>query len=530
MSSYFFGHEPPPYEDVSHRPSFTPSNAHAHHTSSPPFSQRILTESEDQWLHFDDPFNAYIAEPFPSNETNTLDPSLFTSNPIAPIPVFTSHPENNDQFMEKRNVSISPALLDKSTKPTEQVKWYSTGKEVQIGGPPPSVHGGKGKSQQGGKGKIHEEGNRDDSTEGSGQVKGKGKRKGKEKGESELAVQGFGQGKGKGKGNSELTVPGGQGKGMGKEKGEIERTVQGFGQGKGKGKGNSEFTVQGGQGKGMGKGKGNIETTIQGYGQGKGKGKRKIAELLQETAIKSLSKSTTPSISYPPSNIDERKIFEKTISTGLPDFPRLKIIFREPSPTSALPKQFPPFGTKTNPLDLASIDTDSISTRSASGSTRSGSGIREYVARPLVPRVTPPAAKDIGGRLLPKASELQLDENTPPPRTAVSVKRGSVKPVPFPKLAPETGDSEPKEKRSVDVDSGDDGFEEVFGEPSEPQREPSEPQRESTQRKVRVVEVVVPYKKLRKELYTMCLSRNGRKLYDQGTRSMFTFDDDFWDD
>jgi len=177
MSSYFFGHEPPPYEDVSHRPSFTPSNARAHHTSSPPFSQRILAESEDQWLHFDDPFNAYIAEPFPSNETNTLDPSLFTSNPIAPIPVFPSHPENNDQFMEKRNVSISPALLDKSTNQTEQVKWYSTGKEVQIGGPPPSVHGGKGKSQQGGKGKIHEEVQRDDITEGSGQVKGKGKKK-----------------------------------------------------------------------------------------------------------------------------------------------------------------------------------------------------------------------------------------------------------------------------------------------------------------------------------------------------------------
>jgi hypothetical protein len=116
IRNYFFrpdSHDPPPYTDIDQS------------------SQHILPDAPPTaWLHFDDPFDTFVARPL--SENDTIDPSLFEPPPFQPAEIYPPHPSNYNE------PSISPTALERpaALTPTEPVKWYSGGKEVVSKVPP----------------------------------------------------------------------------------------------------------------------------------------------------------------------------------------------------------------------------------------------------------------------------------------------------------------------------------------------------------------------------------------------------------
>jgi len=247
-----------------------------------------------------------------------------------------------------------------------------------------------------------------------------------------------------------------------------------------------------------------------------------------------MSQSATP-----PRKLDGRVV--KTIETGIQEFPRLKLIFREPTeeqqdtargtissrtpPSTSHTKKSAP-GTKANPLDLDSVIQSS------------GNGIQDFISRRTISRVTPPAAKDIG-QLLPNASELELDWNTPPSspvfgaRSKVEVVRKRNNQSLSESISRRVSEIESAEIAAAPESLGmgtegmDDGEGSMLGGMEvEPEivsagiitgsagvgeRMITEPA--SLRRGKRTkVEVLVPYKKLRRELYAVLLSDHAKEL------------------
>jgi hypothetical protein len=287
MSAYFFGSQdepdPPAYTEIEHPHEFLQSTAIERPSWLPPLTN---------------PFETYIAQPL----ATALDPSLLVPQPL------TITALNQTSITQERSISISPAMLDKSSAPPvqEEVVWYSSGKEMQVGGkfPPVTKHGGKGKSfTNGGKG---------------------------------------------------FSAPA----------------------------------------KGTGKGK----------------------SILGKRPVKALSTSEV---------VSERtgKEYETIVVTGLESVKRIKLIYREDSPrisddsrptsSGSLSSNKAAPGSRMKPFK---VDWESPK-ESASDSQKRDTKKLE------VPRVTPPAAMGVEGRRIPMASELHLDDNTPPPTIAVLTNR-----------------------------------------------------------------------------------------------------------
>jgi hypothetical protein len=242
------------------------------------------------WLpRFSHPFDTYVGQPLSA----PLDPSLFAPEPLNIAAI------NRASFTEERPISISPALLKKSsTAPVqEEVVWYSSGMEMQKGGkvPPLTKHGGKGKS----------------------------------------AIHG---------------------------------------------------------------GKGYLAPT-------KHHGKKKSM----------LSRISRDSIPTPEDGERPGKKYETIATTGLDTIKRIRLIFREDPPhisndsppmsSGSLESNDVPAGSHSNPF---SVDTETPNRSPPLAK------MRDIVRREL-PRITPPAALGVESRRIPMASELDLDDNTPPP-------------------------------------------------------------------------------------------------------------------
>jgi len=127
ISKYFLithPDDPPPYTETD-GPSQTQ-----------PSQQISVSDIEPTWpSQFDPELQTFIARPL-------MD--LSSGSTIVGTESFGMYPA----VAENRSISISPAMLDKSAPPKrEDVVWYSSGKEMQVGGrrPPRTNSRGKGK-------------------------------------------------------------------------------------------------------------------------------------------------------------------------------------------------------------------------------------------------------------------------------------------------------------------------------------------------------------------------------------------------
>jgi hypothetical protein len=94
---------------------------------------------------------ARITHKIRSSLEQGIDSSLFTRPSVAhPLAIFS----NTTPFVEElrtSSISISPAMLDKTTRVQEEVVWYC-GSGKQIGGKRPPRNDGEGKGKGKGKG------------------------------------------------------------------------------------------------------------------------------------------------------------------------------------------------------------------------------------------------------------------------------------------------------------------------------------------------------------------------------------------
>jgi hypothetical protein len=131
MASYFFGasqqDDPPPYTEQ-------------HNLSQP----MLIDEPEpsSSWIPFES-FDIYTAQPL----SDPLDPTLFAPEPIRQTSeIFAqTHPSLIEE--QSTPISISPAMLDKSSTTQKEVIWYSSGAGKQIGGKKPPRHTGQGQGK-----------------------------------------------------------------------------------------------------------------------------------------------------------------------------------------------------------------------------------------------------------------------------------------------------------------------------------------------------------------------------------------------
>ena len=140
MANYFLeqaSHDPPPYSEVE-------PHVESHVDNHNGFSQRLLANQPEQpWMsHYDNSFETYMARPL--------------SQPILHSDLLSPHSKGMLPTMlnDDRSKSISPSMLNKSSSISvqDEVVWYSSGREMQIGGkkPPRTKNNEEGK----GKGKV----------------------------------------------------------------------------------------------------------------------------------------------------------------------------------------------------------------------------------------------------------------------------------------------------------------------------------------------------------------------------------------
>ena len=142
MASYILGqplHDPPPYVEIEVVP-----HLESHVDIHEQISQHLhVDHSVSPWIsHYHNSFETYVARHLsePILHTNLILPHSTVRFPTT--------------LSADRSMSISPSMLNKSASISvqEEVVWYSSGKETQVGGkkPPRIKDGGEGK----GKGKV----------------------------------------------------------------------------------------------------------------------------------------------------------------------------------------------------------------------------------------------------------------------------------------------------------------------------------------------------------------------------------------
>lgn len=127
--------------------------------------------------------------------------------------------------------------------------------------------------------------------------------------------------------------------------------------------------------------------------------------------------SRIPRDSIPTLKDDERpgKKYETIVTTGLDTFKRIKLTFRDDPP---------PVSNDSRLISSGLLESNDVPPESHSNPFRVDAesphsspppAKKRDIVRREVPRITPPAAMGVEGRRIPMASELDLDDNTPPP-------------------------------------------------------------------------------------------------------------------
>ena len=167
--------------------------------------------------------------------------------------------------------------------------------------------------------------------------------------------------------------------------------------------GKPPHTNNSGEGKGKGRNLGQRPASDGGEGKGKGKvlGKRPLLEVEIPDS--------------PPQRILGTR-YEMNVETGLDTIKRIKLVFHDDPLQMSRPTSAGIGKSAADPIDL---DTSQNSSPYASPAHRNGKKrdvlVRQDLRRERL-RVTPPAAIDVDiGPVLPVASALHLDDNTPPP-------------------------------------------------------------------------------------------------------------------
>jgi hypothetical protein len=130
MSNYFFIHQsqdPPPHSEFEIQfPSQDDEYSHDMFVIDHPESLRMF--------HDDTSLQTDIAQPLFSPKSP--DP-LILSPPLAQSHSLELFGSSESVLPDDQSISISPSMLNKPVLPEDDVRWYSNGKEVQVGGKTP---------------------------------------------------------------------------------------------------------------------------------------------------------------------------------------------------------------------------------------------------------------------------------------------------------------------------------------------------------------------------------------------------------